>query len=48
MIWYKFDIDKEMTEKRSSNKNTNNTSRKLKKGKFFVNFLQNILFLNCM
>ena len=30
MIWYKFHIDKEMAEKRSSNKNTDNTSRKAK------------------
>ena len=30
MIWYKFHIDKEMTDKRSSNKNTDNTSRKEK------------------
>ena len=39
MIWYRFEIDKEMTDKRSSNKNTDNTSRKEKKGKFFVNSL---------
>ena len=31
MIWYMFEIDKEMTDKRSSNKNTDNTSRKEKK-----------------
>ena len=31
MIWYRFHIDKEMTDKRSSNKNTDNTSRKVKK-----------------
>ena len=46
MIWYKFHIDKEMTDKRSSSKNTDNTSRKEKKGKFFVNSLQKILFFN--
>ena len=31
MIWYMFEIDKEMTDKRSSNKNTDNTSIKAKK-----------------
>ena len=31
MMWYRFQIDKEMTEKRSSNKNIDNTSRKEKK-----------------
>ena len=31
MIWYRFQIDKEMTDKRSSNKNTDNTSRKEKR-----------------
>ena len=48
MIWYMFHIDKEMADKRLSNKNTDNTSRKTKKGKFFVNSLQKILFLNYM
>ena len=48
MIWYRCEIDKEMNGKRSSNKNTDNTSRKAKKDKFFVNFLQQILFLNYM
>ena len=31
MIWYMFQIDKEMTNKRSSKKNAVNTSRKEKK-----------------
>ena len=31
MVWYMFHIDKEMAKKRSSNKNTDNTSRKEKK-----------------
>ena len=31
MIWYRFHIDKEMDDKRSSNKNTDNTLRKAKK-----------------
>ena len=31
MIWYMLYVDKEMAEKRSSNKNTDNTSRKTKK-----------------
>ena len=35
MIWYRFDIDKEMADKRSSNKNTDNTSRKEKKESSF-------------
>ena len=30
MIWYKFHIDKEMVDKKSSNKNTDNTSSKEK------------------
>ena len=46
MVWYKFHSDKEMADKRSSNKNTDNTSRKAKKDKFFVNFLQKNIFLN--
>lgn len=32
MIWDGFHIDKEMVDKRSSNKNNDNTSIKLKKG----------------
>ena len=49
MIWYKFHIDKEMVDKRSSNKNIDSTSRKeKKKGEFFVNYLQKLLFLNYM
>ena len=28
MVWYRFHIDKEMADKRTSNKNTDNTSRK--------------------
>ena len=31
MIWYRFHIDKEIADKRSSNKNTDNTLRKGKK-----------------
>ena len=31
MTWYRFHIDKEMADKRSSNKTTDNTSRKGKK-----------------
>ena len=31
MICYMFHIDKEMTSKRSSNKNTDNTSKKARK-----------------
>ena len=31
MIWYRFHIDKEIADKRSSNKNIDNTSRKEKK-----------------
>ena len=34
MIWYRFQIDKEMFDKRSSNKNTVNTSRKAKKASY--------------
>ena len=30
MVWYKFHIDKEMADKRSSNKNTDSTLRKEK------------------
>ena len=30
MIWYRFQIDKEMVNKRSNNKNTVNTTRKAK------------------
>ena len=48
MIWYLYHIDKEMADKRSSSKNTDSTSRQNKKGKFFVNSLQKILFLNYM
>ena len=40
MIWYRFHIDKEMADRGSSNKNIDNTSRKARKGKFFVNSLQ--------
>ena len=31
MVWYMFHIYKEMDDKRSSNKNTDSTSRKAKK-----------------
>ena len=31
MIWYKFEIDKEMSDKISSTKNNDNTSRKTEK-----------------
>ena len=31
MVWYRFHIDKEMADKRSSNKNTDRTSRKERK-----------------
>ena len=48
MIWYRFQIAKEMTDKRSSKKNIDNTSIKEKKCKFFVNYLQKIIFLNYM
>ena len=45
MIWYRFHIDKEMASKRSSNKNTDNTSRKEKKGKLFCKlFTKNTIF----
>ena len=32
MVWYKFHIDKEMADKRSSKQNTDSTSKKKKKG----------------
>ena len=44
MIWYRFHIDKEMTERRSSNKNTNNTSRKAKRQVLCKFFKKNIIF----
>ena len=44
MIWYRFHIDKEMTNKRSSNKNTDNTSRKEKRQVLCKFFIKNIIF----
>ena len=44
MIWYRFHIDKEMADKRSSNKNTNNTSRKAKRQVLCKFFIKNIIF----
>ena len=43
MIWYRFQIDKEMTDKRSSNKNTDSTSKKAKKASSFKLFTKIII-----
>ena len=44
MIWYRFHIDKEMADKRSSNKNTDNTPRKEKMKVLCKLFTKNIIF----
>ena len=44
MIWYRFQIDKEISNKRSSNKNTVNTSRKTKKQVLCKFLIKNIIF----
>ena len=44
MIWYRFHIEKEITNKRSSNKNTDNTSRKAKRQVICKFFIKNIIF----
>ena len=44
MIWYRFQIDKAMTDKRSSNKNTDNASRKEKRKVLCKFFTKNIIF----
>ena len=44
MIWYRFEIHKEMTDNRSSNKNIDNTSRKEKRQVLCKFFTKNIIF----
>ena len=44
MVWYMFHIHKKMADKRSSNKNTDNTSRKAKRKVLFKFFTKNIIF----
>ena len=48
MIWYRFQIDKEITDKRSSNKNTDNTSRKEKEAISLYVSLTNMYCLLCI
>ena len=44
MIWYKFEIDKEMTDKRSSNKTVITHQEKKKRQVLCKLFIKNIIF----
>ena len=44
MIWYRFQIDKKMTNNRSNNKNIDNTSKNKKRQVLCKFFTKNIIF----